>query len=65
LLAGACRSRAAVGGGELRDEPHRGRARWLRVEVATGFSSQSVAVLDGALYVGTQDAELYRVVGWP
>ncbi len=39
--------------------------RWARVAVAAGFRPQSLALLDGALYVGTQDAELYRLAGWP
>lgn len=40
-------------------------ARWSRAAVVTGFRPQSLALLDGALYVGTQDAELYHLVGWP
>lgn len=40
-------------------------ASWSRVAVAAGIRPQSLALLDGALYVGTQDAELYRLVGWP
>jgi hypothetical protein len=26
---------------------------------------RSLAVLDGVLYIGTYDAALYRLVGWP
>jgi hypothetical protein len=38
---------------------------WARVAVAASIRPRSLAVLDGALYVGTRDALLYRLTGWP
>jgi hypothetical protein len=40
-------------------------ATWSRVATASELRPRSLAVLDGALYVGTLDSRLYRLVGWP
>jgi hypothetical protein len=40
-------------------------ARWSRLVSAAELHPRSIAILDGALYVGTRDAQLYRLVGWP
>jgi hypothetical protein len=39
--------------------------RWSRLTVATYLQPRSLALLDGVLYVGTRDARLYRLHGWP
>jgi hypothetical protein len=40
-------------------------ASWSRVAVATDLHPRSLALFDGALYVGTYDAKLYRLSGRP
>jgi hypothetical protein len=40
-------------------------ANWSHVAVATALHPRSVALLDDVLYLGTTDARLYRLVGWP
>jgi hypothetical protein len=36
-----------------------------RLYIGYGDYQDNTGPIDGALYVGTQDAELYRLVGWP
>lgn len=40
-------------------------ARWTRITSAASLHPHSVAVLDRVVYVGADDAELYRLQGWP
>jgi hypothetical protein len=39
--------------------------RWSRLAVATHLQPRSLALLEGVLYVGTRDAKLYHLRGWP
>ena len=39
-------------------------ARWSRLIAATGLQPRSLAVLDGIVYLGTDDSRLYRLLGW-
>jgi len=40
-------------------------AHWTAIAGAAELHPQSLAMLDGALYIGTTDAQLYRLRGWP
>ena len=39
-------------------------ARWSTLAVAMNLHPRSLAVLDGAVYVGTLDSKLFRLAGW-